>query len=74
MPYRGQHRYPDPDGRRLYLQVVNVYADAQTDLTPASEAPAEQVRVGMLPVTGGQEIPRLGERVPYDDDPNLREQ
>jgi hypothetical protein len=74
VPYKaGRHRFPDPETRRQHLQVVNVYVQAQTDLTPASQAPAEQLREAMSPLLVGQTIPLLGEPVTLDDDPNLRD-
>ena len=74
MPYReGRRRFPDPSERRLHRQVINVYAHAQTDLTPVSQEPAEQVRDAMAPLLSGQAIPMVGERTTVDADPNLRD-
>lgn len=50
-----------PDPLHEGEQVFN--ADNPTvDLTPVSDAPAEAVKAGWLPVLSGQEIPLIWER------------
>lgn len=48
-------------------QVANA-KDSFVDLTPASEASAEQVRSNWLPLKRGQAIPLIGERVHGDEE------
>lgn len=74
MPYSARrHFFPDPEDRHQHLQVVNIYVDGQTDLSPVSEAPAEAVREGMQPLLEGQALPLIGEQVDFDDNPDLRD-
>jgi hypothetical protein len=69
MPYRrGKRLFPDPADRREHLQVVNVYVQAQTNLTPLLPVPE-----GMFPLRAGQDVPMIGEEALYDVDPDVRD-
>lgn len=56
--WRGRDPYKKPD------QVANA-CDDFVDLTPVSEAPAEQTRSNWSALLSGQSIPLIGERDGY---------